>query len=360
MRPTPEKQLTVLTDPKSRILKEIRKLTIGDECEFLQDDLISLLVSIPSGQLISFTHEGFAAPLSEDTLRLLLQRHTNLDALCATGVVGKIDSAVLPHVASIRAFSAIIPKTVDAEVVGTYLQSARNLIKILPKINDLRLRSGSDRRDDFAPMFEGENGILHLPGLEHLTLQSIQMTPGYDALLNTFDISKLHTLYISCCVNVQSLLDPITKVFAATNSKGALRNFQIWFNQDTSQSFAEARAVERFLSVCPPLSFIQVGVWGQHKIDVSCVFKHARTLRTLVLVTGAKHPYAVSDVQRLLGVCTRLEQLGLDLPMPKLGSTSGVAEPVALGSSGAGAAHVSDHLETFLVHPQDLITSTSN
>lgn len=358
MCPTSDKEMAALIHPDSRILRHIRNLTVEEESEFSEEDLDLLLAALPRDQLRSFTHEG-RKQLSTHTLQLLLQCHRTLNFLCATGVPSiaelKHSSAIIPHLASVRTFSVTVPReTVEGDAIELYFRNAHHIIQNMPEIFSLRFRcgagnTGSRRRINIAPLFAQGASPLRLSRLKHLSLRSVQMVPNYHALLGSLEILRLKTLYLNNCVNVQSLLDTMTSAFEAEESRGDLRRFILFLDQRGSRSLADVHAVEGFLKACPRLNFLKLGYMDYHKIDTSCIAVHAETLNVLSLATMEGHVYHPGDIQHLLSVCTGLNQLGLNFPQPKLGSTSGFPNTVAFGRPHSHSAHVSNELETLLV-----------
>jgi hypothetical protein len=391
LKDTTRRNFSELLLPESRILSQVRSLSIReldpDDIQSEDDEdpgesslkmstnevygihqtrLRQLIDALPENRLREFSA---SEKIPMTTMECLLERHKTLETLHLTDIsnlsLSEHQDRMAGSLSSVKAFDLDLPANIEA--ANTSLQKCRTLIQDMPRLAYLIISRhdktylGNSSRADLSNLLMGGDNTSNTLSLTGLYLARVSLYLSSALLLQKVDFTRIRMLNLMRCDGMGTLLDELA-IFYSSHSNAALYSFDLELNH-YHLTRRITQSVEEFLQVCPALRRLSINVCQSDLIPTAPIMtKHAKTLRSLVLITGhfpfldGGRSYTVEDIRSIIGACVNLRRLAIDLPTVDMGPVEALGADFRLGDNDAGITGPKTKLEAFLVSKSRLVT----
>ena len=325
-QPCGPQDLDALLALRSGILPHVRRLVVQQPRDLVltNDCLKSILENMPRKslkELINFNSMNLM------DLKDVLLSQSGLQRIYGYIIPDPTDlqqcNWMWPYLSGIRIYTVILKE----HTLTRELKMQQSLLHGLSMLKQLHIcydtyRSPSGVQEAFADISLMLTSELRLSRLKSILLWRIDMKQSSQLLFDRIDVSRLCTLRIVECIGVEPFLDRMADWY--NDNSGSLEAFGFSFTKKwwVSNQNSTRYSVERFLLICPPLSFLCLDFCETPLLRTDCIIRHGKTLQKLH-VSAYSWPaepetsvqvYSVQDLEAILEACQRLIRISVDIP----------------------------------------------
>lgn len=200
------------------------------------------------------------------------------------------------------------------------IQDLQSISRYCPKLKCLTFGMPSSMSSKDTALSE----VLHLdekarlfPNLTCLHLFNMEIAAkGNNSICDRFDVSRLKRLELIHCDCLIPLLEDLTSFY--TCGTGDLESLAILLPTELQEPIVTIEAIDDLLMVCSKLRSLWLDFLQHGFVAKMSVLAHCQTLRALTIGTGNSDldsHFPVADMKDLLGACTELRMLGVNMPV---------------------------------------------
>jgi hypothetical protein len=329
--------MATLLNPQSSIYLHVRGIHIKDAAKDSEgESRVQLFISnLPPDRLKRFASNR---PISLMTFQLLLKSYRQLqyiltrlrsqDATVSDDTVASIRS--YPWASSLLSdvtqYAFFVP--VDSQVTPKDSKEFEFVLRTMSKMRTLHFKLDSPKTsikpEDTAKL------SLYLPQevceyrfarLAQLFFSEMNLNTCPQKLVRYLDFEELYHLRLYECQDSGPFLSGLCE--ALERESGYLTKLQIFHPYNMANGPETQQAVQNFLKRTHGLRCLELDIGTHGLVSKECFFPHVRTLHTLILGTGQSlgtQYYSVQDLKDILGRCSRLRNLAINMPPVHLGS----------------------------------------